>query len=288
MVRRPFLYIYENEKDTLERRIINLKVAHLEYSAQEGEIFGPVKGSPDKSKVVDSTKHPMIFALQYADRKVFMKTGPNASKNEIHEWLYAIDPLMAGEIKRVGQRVPQEENSITRKLLHLPHPPSALPRLMPFHPPCASLCPPSPPPPPAPHSVLSLTHAPTPSLPPSLSLLSDVNCLMLAINKHALTSLIFCLPTTWRYQSLTLSTLRPPLNQPPVFTHLCQSTGITTTDDSVELNICTSQYTRAKRNGSLPRFPILTSPSGCPDASPSCKQLAFSLASWLEKGMMGT
>ncbi|KAL5104793.1 hypothetical protein TcWFU_010228 [Taenia crassiceps] len=104
MVRRPFLYIYENEKDTLERRIINLKMAHLEYSAEEGEIFGPTKTSPEKTKLVESAKHPMIFALQHADRKVFMKTGPNASKNEIHEWLYAIDPLMAGEIKsRLGR-----------------------------------------------------------------------------------------------------------------------------------------------------------------------------------------
>ncbi|EUB57832.1 Kinesin-like protein unc-104 [Echinococcus granulosus] len=101
MVRRPFLYIYENEKDTLERRIINLKVAHLEYSAEEGEIFGPKKTSPERSKVVEPTKHPMIFALQYADRKIFMKTGPSASRNEIHEWLYAIDPLMAGEINLV-------------------------------------------------------------------------------------------------------------------------------------------------------------------------------------------
>lgn len=104
MVRRPFLYIYENEKDTLERRIINLKVAHLEYSAEEGEIFSPKETSPERSKVVEPTKHPMIFALQYADRKIFMKTGPSASRNEIHEWLYAIDPLMAGEIKsRLGR-----------------------------------------------------------------------------------------------------------------------------------------------------------------------------------------
>ncbi len=31
VVRRPFLYIYESEKDTLERRVINLTTAQMEY-----------------------------------------------------------------------------------------------------------------------------------------------------------------------------------------------------------------------------------------------------------------
>ena len=112
MIRRPFLYIYESEKDTLERRVINLKVAQLEYrwvwlnsslfffaSADENEIFGSNEIDFEGQTQTDSTRHPMIFALKYADRKVLMKTAPNASRNEIHEWLYAIDPLMAGEIK---------------------------------------------------------------------------------------------------------------------------------------------------------------------------------------------
>ena len=70
-------------------------------SADETEIFGSKVDDLNNQKPTGSPKHPMIFSLKYADRKVFMKTAPNASRNEIHEWLYAIDPLMAGEIKYV-------------------------------------------------------------------------------------------------------------------------------------------------------------------------------------------
>lgn len=76
-----------------------MKLIFALFSADDNEIFGPHKSDVSDSRATECGKLPMIFALKYADRKVFMKTGPNSGKNEIHEWLYAIDPLMAGEIK---------------------------------------------------------------------------------------------------------------------------------------------------------------------------------------------
>ncbi|VDD74722.1 unnamed protein product [Mesocestoides corti] len=104
VVRRPFLYVYENEKDTLERRIINLTKAQTQYSADEAEIFGGDVVTPSKADTfTGKTNSPScqseIFALTTTDRRIFMKVAPGCSRGEIHEWLYAFNPLVAGEIK---------------------------------------------------------------------------------------------------------------------------------------------------------------------------------------------
>uniref|UniRef100_A0A5K3EWL2 Kinesin-like protein n=1 Tax=Mesocestoides corti TaxID=53468 RepID=A0A5K3EWL2_MESCO len=109
VVRRPFLYVYENEKDTLERRIINLTKAQTQYSADEAEIFGGDVVTPSKADTfTGKTNSPScqseIFALTTTDRRIFMKVAPGCSRGEIHEWLYAFNPLVAGEIKsRLGR-----------------------------------------------------------------------------------------------------------------------------------------------------------------------------------------
>ncbi len=72
----------------------------ISFSAADGEIFGRQKDEGGNgSPTVDNNLQPTIFALKTSDRKIYMKAAPNAHKNEIHEWLYAFNPLMAGEIR---------------------------------------------------------------------------------------------------------------------------------------------------------------------------------------------
>lgn len=79
-VRRPYVYIYNNEKDPVERGLINLTTAQIEYSEDQQAML---KARNTFSVI---TKH-RGFLLQTPDDR------------EFHDWLYAINPLLAGEIR---------------------------------------------------------------------------------------------------------------------------------------------------------------------------------------------
>jgi kinesin family member 1 len=38
VVRRPYVFIFRNEKDTVERAVINLAAAHVEYSEDQAQM----------------------------------------------------------------------------------------------------------------------------------------------------------------------------------------------------------------------------------------------------------
>ncbi|BFZ22944.1 hypothetical protein BsWGS_25983 [Bradybaena similaris] len=80
VVRRPYVYIYNNEKDPVVRSIINLVTSNIEYSEdQQAQL-------KTQNAFSVMTKH-RCFLLQTIDDKDF------------HDWLYAINPLLAGQIR---------------------------------------------------------------------------------------------------------------------------------------------------------------------------------------------
>ncbi|KAH9514193.1 Kinesin-like protein kif1a [Bulinus truncatus] len=80
VVRRPYVYIYNTEKDPVVRGIINLATANIEYSEDQQALL------KTQNAFSVMTKH-RCFLLQTLDDKDF------------HDWLYAINPLLAGQIR---------------------------------------------------------------------------------------------------------------------------------------------------------------------------------------------
>jgi kinesin family protein 1 len=80
VVRRPYVYLYNSEKDPVERGLINLATAQVEFS-EEGQAIITARNTFSVM-----TKH-RAFLLQTIDEK------------DIHDWLYAINPLLAGQIR---------------------------------------------------------------------------------------------------------------------------------------------------------------------------------------------
>ncbi|XP_050411558.1 kinesin-like protein unc-104 isoform X2 [Patella vulgata] len=80
IVRRPYVYMYNNEKDPVIRDIINLATSQIEYSEDQHAILKTINAF----SVI--TRH-RGFLLQSVDDK------------EFHDWLYAINPLLAGQIR---------------------------------------------------------------------------------------------------------------------------------------------------------------------------------------------
>ncbi|XP_011505550.1 PREDICTED: kinesin-like protein unc-104 isoform X1 [Ceratosolen solmsi marchali] len=79
-VRRPYVFIFRDEKDPVERGLINLATAQVEYSEDQ---IAMVK-VPNTFSVV--TKHRGYLLQTLGDKEVF-------------DWLYAINPLLAGQIR---------------------------------------------------------------------------------------------------------------------------------------------------------------------------------------------
>ncbi|XP_037953284.1 kinesin-like protein unc-104 isoform X10 [Teleopsis dalmanni] len=85
-VRRPYVFIYKSEKDPVERAVLNLATAQVECSEDQAAM---VK-IPNTFSVV--TKHRGYLLQTLADK-------------EVHDWLYAINPLLAGQIRsRLARR----------------------------------------------------------------------------------------------------------------------------------------------------------------------------------------
>ncbi|XP_067228993.1 kinesin-like protein KIF1A isoform X3 [Chanodichthys erythropterus] len=84
VVRRPYVYIYNTERDTVERAILNLSSAQVEYSEDQQAML----------------KTPYTFAVCTEHRGILLQAS---NDKEMHDWLYAFNPLLAGSIRRAGQ-----------------------------------------------------------------------------------------------------------------------------------------------------------------------------------------
>ncbi|CAG2164937.1 unnamed protein product [Oppiella nova] len=85
VVKRPYLFIYDDQKDTIEKNVINLSNALIECSEDQKQML----------KVVN------VFSIVTNYSGFLMQTS---SDKEVHEWLYAINPLLAGQIKSKTSR----------------------------------------------------------------------------------------------------------------------------------------------------------------------------------------
>ncbi|XP_032456660.1 kinesin-like protein unc-104 isoform X12 [Nasonia vitripennis] len=79
-VRRPYVFIFRDEKDPVERALINLATAQVEYSEDQ----------------LAMVKVPNTFSVVTKHRGYLLQT---LGDKEVYDWLYAINPLLAGQIR---------------------------------------------------------------------------------------------------------------------------------------------------------------------------------------------
>lgn len=77
VVKRPYLFMYVDESDPVERGLINLGSAKIEYSEQ-------------------TLPTRQMFSVTTKVRAYVFQT---TCEKDVHDWLYAINPLLAGEIR---------------------------------------------------------------------------------------------------------------------------------------------------------------------------------------------
>ncbi|XP_069466088.1 kinesin-like protein KIF1B isoform X16 [Ambystoma mexicanum] len=80
VVRRPYVFIYSSDKDPVERAILNLSTAQVEYSE-------------DQQAMV---KTPNTFAVCTSHRGILLQA---INDKDMNDWLYAFNPLLAGTIR---------------------------------------------------------------------------------------------------------------------------------------------------------------------------------------------
>ncbi|XP_029987588.1 kinesin-like protein KIF1A isoform X5 [Sphaeramia orbicularis] len=80
VVRRPYVYIYNTERDGVERAILNLSSAQVEYSEDQQAML----------------KTPNTFAVCTEHRGILLQA---TNDKDMHDWLYAFNPLLAGTIR---------------------------------------------------------------------------------------------------------------------------------------------------------------------------------------------
>ncbi|XP_048362649.1 kinesin-like protein KIF1A isoform X1 [Sphaerodactylus townsendi] len=80
VVRRPYVYIYNTDKDSVERAVLNLSSAQVEYSEDQQAML----------------KTPNTFAVCTEHRGILLQAS---SDKDMHDWLYAFNPLLAGSIR---------------------------------------------------------------------------------------------------------------------------------------------------------------------------------------------
>ncbi|XP_074416782.1 kinesin-like protein KIF1B isoform X1 [Larus michahellis] len=80
VVRRPYVFIYNSDKDPVERGLINLSTAQVEYSE-------------DQQAMV---KTPNTFGVCTKHRGVLLQA---INDKDMNDWLYAFNPLLAGTIR---------------------------------------------------------------------------------------------------------------------------------------------------------------------------------------------
>uniref|UniRef100_A0A6B2EA80 Kinesin-like protein unc-104 n=1 Tax=Phlebotomus kandelakii TaxID=1109342 RepID=A0A6B2EA80_9DIPT len=85
-VRRPYVFIFRSEKDPVERAVLNLGTAQVECSEDQAAMV----------------KIPNTFSVVTKHRGYLLQT---LGDKEVHDWLYAINPLLAGQIRsRLARR----------------------------------------------------------------------------------------------------------------------------------------------------------------------------------------
>ncbi|XP_069831593.1 kinesin-like protein KIF1A isoform X4 [Dendropsophus ebraccatus] len=80
VVRRPYVYIYNSDRDPVERAILNLSQAQVEYSEDQQAML----------------KTPNTFAVCTQHRGILLQAS---NDKDMHDWLYAFNPLLAGSIR---------------------------------------------------------------------------------------------------------------------------------------------------------------------------------------------
>ncbi|XP_045701510.1 kinesin-like protein KIF1A isoform X17 [Phyllostomus hastatus] len=80
VVRRPYAYMYNSDKDAVERFVLNLSAAQVEYSEDQQAML----------------KTPHTFAVCTEHRGILLQAS---SDKDMHDWLYAFNPLLAGTIR---------------------------------------------------------------------------------------------------------------------------------------------------------------------------------------------
>uniref|UniRef100_A0A2K6A9W8 plus-end-directed kinesin ATPase n=1 Tax=Mandrillus leucophaeus TaxID=9568 RepID=A0A2K6A9W8_MANLE len=96
VVRRPYVFIYNSDKDPVERGIINLSTAQVEYSE-------------DQQAMV---KTPNTFAVCTKHRGVLLQA---LNDKDMNDWLYAFNPLLAGTIRpgHLASETIREDKSVS-------------------------------------------------------------------------------------------------------------------------------------------------------------------------------
>ncbi|XP_026675517.1 kinesin-like protein unc-104 isoform X3 [Ceratina calcarata] len=91
-VRRPYVLIFREEKDPVERALINLATAQVEYSEDQ----------------LAMVKVPNTFSVVTKHRGYLLQT---LGDKEVYDWLYAINPLLAGQIRsKLARKGPVSTN----------------------------------------------------------------------------------------------------------------------------------------------------------------------------------
>lgn len=85
IVKRPYLFIYLEEKDPIERSVINISTSEISYTDKDLE-----------------TSRTFTLITKY--REYLFQAS---SFKEIHEWLYALNPLLAGQMLSKSSRCNQ-------------------------------------------------------------------------------------------------------------------------------------------------------------------------------------
>ncbi|KAF7209632.1 transcript variant X6 [Nothobranchius furzeri] len=80
VVRRPYVFIYNNDKDPVERGVLNLSTAQVEYSEDQQAML----------------KTPNTFAVCTKHRGILLQAN---NEKDMNDWLYAFNPLLAGTIR---------------------------------------------------------------------------------------------------------------------------------------------------------------------------------------------
>ncbi|XP_076244212.1 kinesin family member unc-104 isoform X7 [Calliopsis andreniformis] len=92
-VRRPYVLIFREEKDPVERALINLATAQVEYSEDQ----------------LAMVKVPNTFSVVTKHRGYLLQT---LGDKEVYDWLYAINPLLAGQIRsKLARKGPTAANN---------------------------------------------------------------------------------------------------------------------------------------------------------------------------------
>uniref|UniRef100_A0A8C9VMQ8 plus-end-directed kinesin ATPase n=1 Tax=Scleropages formosus TaxID=113540 RepID=A0A8C9VMQ8_SCLFO len=86
VVRRPYVFIYNNDKDPVERGVLNLSTAQVEYSEDQQAML----------------KTPNTFAVCTKHRGILLQAN---NDKDMNDWLYAFNPLLAGTIRAVSFHV---------------------------------------------------------------------------------------------------------------------------------------------------------------------------------------